>query len=266
MTRTLGAGIATDIGAATAETTELILLDFADISTGVPTPVYLTTAAKDIVWSGQTWQAVGGRLELDALGESTDGAGTGFKMNLSGVDQTVIALILGARYRGRTASVWYVHLDQAAGTVITDPVLMFVGMLNGGWDIVESRSFEGGTVDITLRLTAKVNELVRVRGVRTNLQSHQTVIPSATTDTFFQHVGLLALRKVFWGMKTPVDLKPNGAPRPLPGHTGTNLGPGYNGPMTPPAPHGGFPATAPVTPATPTAPPEHGGFPALGGR
>lgn len=177
MTRTLGSGLAADIAVATAEATELIELQFADAANN-PTPLYLTTAAQNLVWNAQTWIAVGGRLEVDALGESTDLAATTVRLTLAGVDQTLLALILGSRWRGRTAKVYYAHLSQTLGTVIDAPVVMFVGLMNGGFSIVESRGdFGGGTVDVSCRITEKVNDLVRVRGVRTNVASHQSVIP-----------------------------------------------------------------------------------------
>lgn len=260
MTRTLGAGITSGIALAVGESTELLFLDFADTSNN-PTPVYLTTAAKDISWNSQTWQAVGGHLAVDVLGESTDGPADGVRLALSGVDQSVLALILGSRWRGRTATAYYAHLDQALGTVKTDPVLMFKGLMNGGFDISESRGdFGGGTVDIALRLTAKLNELVKVRGVRTNMASHRATIPGASTDTFFQHVPQLALRRVYWGMKTPGDTT-----FPGPGTPGVPAGhdPWHPGGITPTGPGGDpfHPGGIPPKPAgpggipTPFAPP-----------
>jgi hypothetical protein len=173
VTRTLGAGIATDINAASGERCQFIQFNFADIA-GAPTPVYLTTAAKDIVWNAITWQATGHMMELDALGESADDPGNGLKVKLSGVDQTILALILGSTWRGRTATIWYAALDQSTGAVKADPVIMFSGPMNGGFEIGESRGdFGGGTVDIQARLTSRLDELVKIRGVKTNVQSHQ---------------------------------------------------------------------------------------------
>lgn len=222
MTRTLGGALATDLAQPAAEKTELIALDFADLSNN-PTPVYLTTAARDLTWDGKTWQAVGGHLDVDALGETTDNQGGGLRVRLSGVDQAILALILGARWRGRGATVYYAHLNPATGAVIDTPVQMFGGQMNGGFQIAESRGdFGGGAVDITTRLTSKLNELVRVRGVRCNVESHRATVPAAATagDTFFQHVAQLPMRKIYWGTKAPSDFAqsgpPNGDPRQTP--------------------------------------------------
>jgi hypothetical protein len=178
VTRTLGAGIAADAAAATGERCQFIKLEFAD-SDNVPTSVYLTTAAQDITWDGKPWEAVGGTLEIDAMGESSDGAANGLRIKLSGVDQSVLALILGSRWRGRNATIYHVALDQATGTVKADPVIMYTGPMNGGFQIGESRGdFGGGTVDISARLSSRLDDLVKVRGVRCNEASHNATIPT----------------------------------------------------------------------------------------
>jgi hypothetical protein len=113
VTRTLGGGLASEITVASSERCQLIKLDFADLSNN-PTPVYLTTAAKDIVWNSITWQATGHTLDIDPMGESAEDPGNGIRVKLSGVDQTVLSLIMGnARFRGRTATIYHAALDQA---------------------------------------------------------------------------------------------------------------------------------------------------------
>ncbi len=102
MTRSLGAGLAADITAATGERARLIELQFAD-QAGVPTPVWITTASQDLVWAGTTWQSVGGRMNVEALGESADDPSNSHRLSLSGVDQSVLALILGSTWKGRIA-------------------------------------------------------------------------------------------------------------------------------------------------------------------
>lgn len=251
MTRTLGAGLSADIAAATAERCQFIELDFADLSNN-PTPVYLTTANQDITWNAHTWQAVGGTMDLDALGESDDPT-QGHRMKLSGVSQTVLSLILGSRWRGRNATIYHVPLDPVVGTVKVDPVIMFSGPMNGGFSLNESRGdFGGGTVDIDARLTSRLGELTKVRGIRTNIHSHQATVAGATTDTFFQNVDNLMLRKPFWGVKSatnPIGYLPPVTKQPL-----------QEGPSRNPLPPGGSPYSPPgATPPTANPPSAGGG-------
>jgi hypothetical protein len=136
--------------------------------------------------------------------------------------------------------------------VKVDPVIMFQGPMNGGFQIGESRGdFGGGTVDITGGFTSRLDELVKVRGIRCNVASHQSMLSTASTDTFFQNVDSLAQRKVFWGVKTPKEpyhgggtqggLSPNGGLVNPGSHGGTIGGttPGGTGGITPPTSGGG---------------------------
>jgi hypothetical protein len=245
VTRTLGAGITTDIAAVVGERCQLIKLDFANLS-NVATPVYLTTAAQPISWNGFSWEPAG--LEIDAMGESADGSANGLRIKLSGVHRDVLSLIHGARYRGRMATVWHAALSQASGAVLADPVVLYTGPMNGGFQIGEARGeFGGGRVDINTRLTSRIDELVKVRGIRTNEASHRTTVPGATTDTFFQNVATLMGRPAFWGVKAPATRVPQDS---APSGPITQTQPGGG------APSGGvpWPGVAPQGPASPMSP------------
>lgn len=208
MPRALVAAMLTDIADVTGtEKTEFIELNF---SGGV---FRLATAGIDISWNGFAWQAVGGRLSVDGFSETADPDASGNRLILSGVDQSIIAAILGQNYRGRIARIWYAHLDPVTGAVVANPVLMFDGYMNDGFKIDESRGdFGGGTVDVSTKLVARINDLAKVRGIRTNLHSHQVApVTGASTDTFFQTVPTIPGRKIYWGTKTPYD--PYGGPK-----------------------------------------------------
>ena len=245
MTRSIGAGLLADITQPAAERCQLITMDFADTS-NVSTPVYLATAAQDISWDGKSWEAIGG-LEIDALGESADGAANGVRLKLSGVDQAILALIHGGRWRGRTARIYHAGFSQATGLVLADPIEFYSGPMTGGFQIGESRGeFGGGKVDITTRLTSWLDELVKHRGVHTNKESHQAVIPGATTDTFFQNVPALTGRRSFWGVREPPTGQPAINP-PAGPITQTQPGP------SPSSPSGGPPPGSIPPPSSPTS-------------
>jgi hypothetical protein len=79
----------------------------------LPVPQELRTSL-----GGQTWSALGGALDLDALGENSDDPHAGHRLKLSGVNQTIIALVLGSNWRGRIATIYHTAFDQATGTVL----------------------------------------------------------------------------------------------------------------------------------------------------
>lgn len=185
--------------------------------------VRATTAPMDLVWNTFTWEALGGLLDVDGFAESFDMGGIGARLRLSGVDQSILAILLSQNFRGRRARVWYAKLTPADGTVTGTPLLMFDGLMNEGWSVRESRGdFGGGTVDLSTKLLARINDLIRVRGIRCNLHSHQQQpISGVSSDTFFQNTAQIPGRKIYWGQKTPY-LAPAGSGTP--GSPGT-----YNG-------------------------------------
>lgn len=258
MSRTLNASMLTDIAAQTAEEIQFIELAFSGLTTR------MVTAAKDVDWNGLTWQAVGGILEVEAFSESSEDDSAGLRMTLSGVSQAILAQILGQNFRGRAAKVWYAHIDATTGLVIggnAGPVLMFDGRMNESWDVNETHGdFGAGDVTIATRLSARINEISKIRGIRTNVTSHQNCgITGVTTDTFFSLVGSLVGRKVFWGSLAPGQDAPRvpsvGLPPTSPGGTG----PTTNPPGTTPwgsNPNGPWPGYVPQgPPATPNIDP-----------
>lgn len=190
MTRTLTAGLQTAVAASTAEFVHLIELAF---SGGTQR---LSTGSADLSWNAQTWTAIGGVLELGAVEETSDLAGGTLELRLSGVTQTIIAILLSQKYINRTAKAWRAHLNSTLGTVIADPVLIFSGHMNAGYQWKETRPVDGlKTCEITLRCTSQLASLEERRGFSTNPATHQSIYP---TDRFFEHVGQLSKRPIVW--------------------------------------------------------------------
>lgn len=254
MPRALNAAMLADIAAMSAEKTELLELQFAGGTT------YLTTAGQNLLYNGNTYVAVGGNLAVEGFGESTDQSANGCRLSLSGIDLSIIQLILSASHRGRKAIATYAHYDRATGLVVANPLEMFNGLMNDSFVIDESRTPEGGdSCDITTRLTGRMTDIAKERGVRTNVHSHQYAIPAAAGDTFFQHVPGLNNKKIYWGMKTPWD----GTKHANGGGNSAGLPPGglANPPSTPPwggpppgqTPWGNVPGPTPTSSA-PSAP------------
>ena len=193
MTRTLTSGMIT---AAQAEEGDLLHLISLAFSGGT---LFLTTAPHDIVFSGDTYTAVGGHLGFDSVNESGDLTGQGVRITLDGVDQTVISPLLAQNYIGRTAKVYQAHMDSA-GVLVVDPVLLFEGLLNSSFRVTESRDPDaGGTVVVTTTIISPLVSFRQQRGIRATLASHQHHFNG---DTFFKHISTISSRKVFWGETT----------------------------------------------------------------
>lgn len=88
---------------------EFVHLIEAEFSGGT---LRFTTGAQDVSWNGQTWTAIGGRLEIGAVSEDADLRGQGTELVLSAVDQAILATLLSNNYRGRPLRIWRAYLWQ----------------------------------------------------------------------------------------------------------------------------------------------------------
>ena len=142
------------------------------------------------------WQGIGGNLSFRTVTESTDLAAQGTDIVLSGADQTNVALLLQKKCIGRYCRVFLAHINTS-GLVISEPKMVFWGRMNGGFETEENRdSNEPGTVDVTLRAVDRMGDLSRVKGIQTNLESHQKLYPNSK---FFEYVDSVAGKLIRWG-------------------------------------------------------------------
>lgn len=207
MTRSLTAGIQTEIAADEAEHVHFIEITFSG-----GTERY-NTGTRDIDWNSFTWEAVGGALEIGPVEESADPRGMGMGLTLSSVDQTIVSALLTNDFRGYALKAWFAYLNTSTGVVISNPIPIFDGLQLEGYEVEERNERDRpGTVTVRTRAVTRFI-LDQRRGIQANVHSHQHHYPS---DTFFQHVASLAGRRVYWGTEAPTPL-------------GGSLGPGGGG-------------------------------------
>ena len=203
MTRTLHANMLADIAARSAEAVFFLEFQFVTLPS-TPATVYFTTAPVDLDWNSQTWQAVGGNLVLEPIVESADRLAAGLQIELNAVDLNIVALVLGKGHRGRLCIITYAHYDPTTGTVISNPLELFRGYMNDSFEIEETRTDELATASIKTRVSSRLVEMSKIKGIRTNpasLQAHQP------TDTFFDNTAAIAGRVIFWGRGSGVPGK-----------------------------------------------------------
>jgi len=236
MTRSLSGGMVTEFTAQEGVLVYLIELQFGSGT------IYLTTASVDISWNAHTWTAIGGALAVDLLPETTDSRGGGVALSLSGVDQTILALILGETYRGRFAKIYLAAITAATGAVVSTPLTQFVGLMNDTWSVNESRGARGGgTVDVSTRLVGRYADFQRRQGIRCNIYDHRGALRTAApsgwdTDTFMHNTAAVMHKAVYWGGYAPVpwptDKKPQAPGRDSP-KSAPGLGPPRPRPFAP---------------------------------
>jgi hypothetical protein len=197
MVRSLATGFSAAISAETSTLTHLIELNTSDGATR------LTTSPTDISWDSNTWTGIGGALVFGAISETDDGRAQGVEIRLSGVEQTIINLILSYNVRGREARIYIAHI-AADGTIVADPYQAFSGYLNDRWKITEERQ-KKRTVTITTRMVSRVAVFQKANPVRANIHSHREMLRrsgatgAALSDTFFTFLPKLVGKPIYWG-------------------------------------------------------------------
>ena len=188
--RDLTGDMQTAVAAQTGTTVHLISLEFSGGT------IFLATLPHDVDWDGETWVGIGGVLGFAPIAEAPDLRASGVPMKMSGVDQTIIAALLSENFRGRSAEIYRAKF-AADGTIVADPINIFTGRLNSGFEIRDSvePDARAGSVEITTLCVSDLAVLAYARGIRTNMASHQAVEPD---DTFFQHVNGIP-EEIVWG-------------------------------------------------------------------
>lgn len=195
MPRSLSSGMETSVAAERAT-----LVHFVELSASTGT-LRLCTAWQNIVWDGETWAGTGGLLEVGPVQEAASTDTPGIPLTMSGVDQTVIAILLGAHVRGRTVRIWMAHLDDH-GKVIADPLGPFTGFLNDDWTIEEERGEDSGTVTIKTQALTLGEVGSQNRTLVCSVQAHATMLArmgQTLGDKFFQLVPGIAEAWASWG-------------------------------------------------------------------
>lgn len=93
---------------------ELIEIDF-------DTPMYLTTAGRNVTYDSKTWLGDGTLLGMSDIEESLEIQSTALQLELAG-SASLVALALGGQGKGRRVRVW-VAFFNAAGAIEGTPIL-----------------------------------------------------------------------------------------------------------------------------------------------
>ena len=192
MTRTLTAAMKTAAAAVTGEIFHLFDLGFSGGT------LYLTDASNDVLWSGNTYTAIGG-LGYAAVQENTVLSAQSVRLTLDGVDTSIITRILQQNYIGQTAIIRFAHM-ATDGTITSNPVIVFQGLMNDAFEVRESFGREGGGATVTTRLVSPFGIAKRTNGIRATVASHSAVFPG---DTFWRHTEKVSGRPPLWGNPAP---------------------------------------------------------------
>ena len=151
---------------------------------------YLWTGVGPLAWGGHTWLGLGSLGTVSPVEETTDLKAVGAKFQLSGVDPTLLATVMGEPIQGRPALLYLAFFDPD-WQLIPDPVLLFRGRM----DTVEI-PVGGDSATIALNVENRLRDLERVRVRRYTDADQQAEYPG---DQGFAFVTALQDAQIIWG-------------------------------------------------------------------
>tara|TARA_R100001377_G_scaffold8546_1_gene4466 strand:+ start:52 stop:606 length:555 start_codon:yes stop_codon:yes gene_type:complete len=184
MSRGIHSDVITELAKDAFNMAHLVSIDFS-------TPVYLTDYSHDIVFSNNTYSSSSHLLGMADVNETSDAQIGTFTINLSGVNQTFIAILLSENYIDRGVVISRAILNSA-GAIIGVPIPLYKGRIDG-FAIKDDKS----TSQINLSTASHWSDFEKESGRRTNHNSQQIFFPG---DKGFEFASS-AVKDIKWGRK-----------------------------------------------------------------
>lgn len=154
------------------------------------TPVYVHTGAGTISHDSNDYLGVGTLGGVSSIEEPGAPEYTEVSLTLSGIDSSLISILLGTSYQGKTATLYYTSREPDGS--INTPYAIFVGLI----DTADISS--GETASIDLKIVNRLAFWDRPNIRRYNNAEQQTRFPG---DKGLEFVDELATTQIIWGGK-----------------------------------------------------------------
>lgn len=152
--------------------------------------VRFTDNTYDLELMGATWLSVGHLIAFDTVEESGDLQATGCTINLSGMNEEVIALVVDQDLADKPITIYRGFFDP--NNAIITPVQIFRGRSDGG---TFSENTDDGTSVVSLRGINQFVDYEKVNGRRTNDKEQQFHYPG---DRFCKFIAELTNKVIEW--------------------------------------------------------------------
>ena len=150
-----------------------------------------TDAHRAILWGADTFTAVGAVLRIDAIVETADAQITELGATLSGVDQTLIAVVLAQPLIDRRMVIYKGFLNSS-DALIADPGPIFDGRIfASGID----EDPESGSCVVSVRAASHWADFERRPGRHTNHEEQQLFFSGDLAFEFVSEIN----RQLYWG-------------------------------------------------------------------
>lgn len=189
MTRTLDSAVATGIVAPTVPFAFFAEFEF------VSGTLRMWSGLGTKTWNSVNWTGLGDLTGISAVDETTEIGATNVTFSLSGVDNSLRALALADKYRGRQCRLWLAILS-ADTTTVTGTYRIFAGRMN----TMAIKAASDTMSQILLDVESRIVDLRRPRPSRYTSAEQKRIDP---TDTGLDRTAKLAERPFNWGVPTP---------------------------------------------------------------
>jgi hypothetical protein len=182
MARSLNASVVTEIAKDSVKMCHLIYM-------GLSTAQYMTDAAFDIDYDGNTYQSSNYFMTMGSVDESSEVRVGSIGITLSGVGQSFTSAFLSYPYVGKQVIVYRAFLNDS-GAIIGEPVVIYDGRIDG-YDFNESE--KDSTISVTV--ASHWSDFEKKAGRYTNSNSQELFF---TGDKGFEFAAV-SVKDLKWG-------------------------------------------------------------------
>jgi hypothetical protein len=146
------------------------------------TTYYVSNCYKEVVYDGNTYQALAGFLTVSEIQNNISNANDEVQVTLSAIPSTYIAATLDTQIKGGEINIYRVFFDYATQEVITNAVYRrFTGIISN-YSVQEDITTTGQTPEVNHTITIIASSIMgvlenKVSGRRTNQEDYQIVWP-----------------------------------------------------------------------------------------
>lgn len=148
------------------------------------------TGYDDIEANGETWTGSGLVMGISGTSEPSDLSANGINITFSALDSSIIAVMLGENYRGRSAKVYIGALDST-NQPVSDMYQIFAGRM----DIMTLHE-NGNVATIQINVENVLIDLDRPRPIRL---TNEDQLDRYSGDESLSGVAQLQDRQISWG-------------------------------------------------------------------
>lgn len=155
--------------------------------------LYANTSAINIVYNGNTYLGVGKLGAISDTGEETDLSSSSLKLQLVGVDSSLVSAALNETFKNREATIFVAFLD-ANDSLVGTPAIIFRGRM----DSMDMSM--GDEAVIAVNVVSRLADWERTRRGRYTNEDQQD---NYTGDKGLEFCVKAVEKQIFWGRNDP---------------------------------------------------------------